>query len=209
MGIIEILENTKFLGNRLIDVQDLQELVFRFLINGVFAYWVAKGIYYNRYKVSKYLYTFLLFNVCIFLVCTLLSGIKLSIGFAFGLFAVFSILRYRTEPIPIKEMTYLFVIITLSIINALSNKKVSYLELMFTNLAIVGTVYLLETLVNKSGSSTKSVTYEKIKLIKPEHKSEMIEDLKERTGLNVYDAKVERINFLNDTARVTIYFTEA
>ena len=208
MGIIEFLENTKFLGNKLVDVADLQELVFRFAINFAFAYWVAKGIYYNRYKESKYLYTYLVFSVCIFLVCTLLSTRTLTIGFAFGLFAVFSILRYRTEVIPIREMTYLFVIITLSIISALSNKKISYMELMFANLAIVGTVYLLETLVNRSRSATKRITYEKIELVKPENKAELIEDLKTRTGLNVYDARIERINFLNDTARVIIYYNE-
>ena len=115
MGIIEILENTRFLGSKIVDLDDFQELFVRFVINFAFAYWVSKGIYYNRYKESKYLYTFLLFNVCIFLVCFLLSGIKLGMGFAFGLFAVFSILRYRTEQIPIKEMTYLFVIILLNL----------------------------------------------------------------------------------------------
>jgi hypothetical protein len=130
----------------------------------------------------------------------------MEMGFALGLFAVFGILRYRTEAIPIRQMTYLFIVIGISMINALSNKSVSIFEVLFTNGLITLITYLIDRLWFQTIEEKKSIVYEKIELIKPENKQELIKDLKERTGLPIHEVKVDKIDFLRDTAAVTIYY---
>jgi len=135
--------------------------------------------------------------------------VKLEIGFALGLFAIFGIIRYRTRQIPIKEMTYLFLVIGISVINALANKKISYAELFLTNIVLVLTAYFLERMMLLRHESTKSIVYEKIELIKPETRSALKKDLEERTGLKINRVEVGKIDFLRDTARVDIYYYES
>ena len=130
----------------------------------------------------------------------------MEMGFALGLFAVFGILRYRTEAIPIRQMTYLFIVIGISMINALSNKSVSIFEVLFTNGLITLITYLIDRLWFQTIEERKNIVYEKIELIKPENKQELIKDLKERTGLPIHEVKVDKIDFLRDTAAVTIYY---
>ena len=130
----------------------------------------------------------------------------MQMGFALGLFAVFGILRYRTEAIPIRQMTYLFIVIGISMINALSNKSVSIFEVLFTNGIIALITYLIDRLWFQTIEEKKSIIYEKIELIKPENKQELIKDLKERTGLPIHEVKVDKIDFLKDTAAITIYY---
>jgi hypothetical protein len=130
----------------------------------------------------------------------------MEMGFALGLFAVFGILRYRTEAIPIRQMTYLFIVIGISMINALSNKSVSIFEVLFTNGLITLITYLIDRLWFQTIEEKKNIVYEKIELIKPENKQELIKDLKERTGLPIHEVKVDKIDFLRDTAAVTIYY---
>ena len=130
----------------------------------------------------------------------------MQMGFALGLFAVFGILRYRTEAIPIRQMTYLFIVIGISMINALSNKSISIFEVLFTNGLIALITYLIDRLWFQTFEEKKSIVYEKIELIKPENKQELIKDLKERTGLPIHEVKVDKIDFLRDTAAVTIYY---
>jgi len=149
---------------------------------------------------------YFLINISVFLVCILLNSLKLKIGFAFGLFAVFSIIRYRTEQIPIKEMTYLFVIIIIAVINALSVKKISYAEVLICNTIIVLSIYFLELKSLKQGFDSMGMRYEKIELIVPEKREEMIADLKERTGLDVVNVIVDEVDFLNDTARIRMFY---
>ena len=130
----------------------------------------------------------------------------MQMGFALGLFAVFGILRYRTEAIPIRQMTYLFIVIGISMINALSNKSISIFEVLFTNGLIALITYLIDRLWFQTFEKKKSIVYEKIELIKPENKQELIKDLKERTGLPIHEVIVDKIDFLRDTAAVTIYY---
>ena len=142
----------------------------------------------------------------IFFLCYLLSGIKLEMGFAFGLFAIFSILRYRTISIPMKEMTYLFMVIAIAVINALTTKKVSFMELLFTNVSLIAASYFLERLWYKEGLSEQTIEYEKIENIKPERRAILIADLKERTGLDIRSAEILTTDFLRDMARVRVYY---
>ena len=133
----------------------------------------------------------------------------MQMGFALGLFAVFGILRYRTEAIPIRQMTYLFIVIGISMINALSNKSISILELLFTNGFITLITYLIDRVWFQTMELKKSITYEKIDLIIPEKKEELIDDLKLRTGLPIHEVKIEKIDFLRDTASITIYYNQS
>jgi hypothetical protein len=139
--------------------------------------------------------------------CYLLSSNELSIGFAFGLFAVFSILRYRTEQVPIREMTYLFVGISIGVINALGNGSISLLAMVFANGIILGVIIYLEKKWVQN-TQMKKIQYEKIELIKPENYDALVADLKERTGLEIRRVEIGNINFLNDTATIIVYYHE-
>ncbi len=147
-----------------------------------------------------------MFNSLIFFFAFILSNITINIGFAFGLFAVFAILRYRTDPIPIKEMTYLFIVITIGVINALSNIGESYLSLIFTNIALIGLTFILEKYWQQNLLFRQTIEYEKIENIKPENIDLLKKDLKARTGLNIQEIEIRKINFLRDTARIRIYY---
>ena len=139
----------------------------------------------------------------------LLENIKIELGFALGLFAIFGIIRYRTRQIPIREMTYLFLVIGISVINALANSKVSYAELVFTNIALLSVTYLLEKVFLLKHESKKAINYENVELIKPENRAELILDLEERTGLKINRVEIGRIDYLRDSARVIIYYFES
>ena len=147
-------------------------------------------------------------SLTVFLLCILLDSVKLQLGFALGLFAIFGIIRYRTDPIPIKEMTYLFLVIGISVVNALSNKKISHAELIFANFLIVFVTYGMERLWLLKHQSRKNITYEKIELIVPERREELIADLKERVGVDVIRVEVRRIDLLKDTANLRIFYYE-
>ncbi len=205
-SIFDLLENIRFFGIKLLDSEDFFNLLFRIGINLIITVLIVRYIYYPIRRDKDYFFTFIVFNLLTFFVCYLLSGVKLEMGFAFGIFALFSLLRYRTNPLPVKEMTYLFTVIVVAIINALSSKKVSYFELFFTNFFILTLVYYLERIWTKHKGVYQVVTYEKIENIKPQNRQLLIADLEERTGLKIIDVEVQRINFLNDTARVRINY---
>jgi len=138
----------------------------------------------------------------------MLESVMLQMGFALGLFAVFGILRYRTDAIPIKEMTYLFVVIGMSVMNALINKKISLVELSFANLVIIGATYGLEKVWLLRHEAQKIIVYENIDLIKVGREEEMIADIELRTGIKVNRFEIGKIDFLRDTALIKIYFFE-
>jgi len=202
------IEDYTALGLDIIHVSDFLELLLRFALNLAVVVTIVRGLYYPLARRKDYLFTFILVSSVVFLLCILLENVKLQLGFAFGLFAIFGILRYRTNAIPIKEMTYLFLIIGISVVNALANKKVSWAELLFTNLAILGIIFVLEKVWLVRHESSKIVVYEKIDLIKPEKYELLKKDLEERTGLTINRIEVGRIDFLRDTAKLVIYYYE-
>lgn len=140
--------------------------------------------------------------------CFMLESVKLQMGFALGLFAVFGIIRYRTDAIPIKEMTYLFVVIGMSVMNALINKKISLVELSFANLVIIGATFGLERVWLLRHEAQKIIVYENIDLIKVGREEEMKADIEARTGIKVNRFEIGKIDFLRDTALIKIYFYE-
>lgn len=203
--LLQADEETKFLDLKFFD-DDLYDLILRSFFNFVIVFILVKFIYRSDRKNKNYAFSFYIFSMLVFFLCYLLSGIKLEMGFAFGLFAIFSILRYRTISIPMKEMTYLFLVIAVAVINALTTKKVSFVELFFTNFSLVAATYFLERLWYREGLSEQTIEYEKIENIKPERRGEMLADLKNRTGLDIRSFEILTTDFLRDMARVRIYF---
>ena len=197
----------EFLDVELFNQRDLFKLFIRFLIDFSFTFVIIRVLYFASNRRKDYLFTFFIFNLLTFFICFLLRKVPMELGFALGLFAVFGILRYRTEPIPIKEMTYLFIVIGLAMINALANKKISWAELMFVNSTILLVTLSFEKLWFNNEIQSKNVVYERIDLIKTENRIEMIRDLRERTGLDIVKVQIGKIDFLRDVATVTIFYT--
>jgi len=198
----------EFLGTPIFDAKDFFTLITKTIFNLVIITVIIRYIYYPVTKNKDYLFTYFLISLTVFLLCVLLDSVKLQLGFALGLFAIFGIIRYRTDPIPIKEMTYLFLVIGISVVNALANKKISHAELVFANLMIVFVAFGMERLWLLKPELRKNVIYEKIELIAPERRAELIADLQERTGINVIRVEVRRIDFLKDTANLRIFYYE-
>ena len=198
----------EFLGTPIFDAKDFFTLITKTIFNLVIITVIIRYIYYPVTKNKDYLFTYFLISLTVFLLCVLLDSVKLQLGFALGLFAIFGIIRYRTDPIPIKEMTYLFLVIGVSVVNALANKKISHAELIFANLMIVFVTFGMERIWLLKGESRKNVIYEKIELIVPERREELLADLKERTGIDIIRVEVRRIDFLKDTANLRIFYYE-
>jgi hypothetical protein len=202
------IQEYSFLSLDLIHLDKFNELLLRFLLNITVVTVMVRLLYYPVARRKDYLFSFMLISVLVFLLCFLLESVKLQIGFAFGLFAIFGIIRYRTLSIPIKEMTYLFILIGISVINALANKKISWMELIFTNLVMVFLVYGLERLWLLKHESTKEITFEKIDMIRPEKREELKKELEARTGLKINRIDIGRIDYLRDTAKIMIHYYE-
>lgn len=192
----------------LIDLEDFTELLVRYVMNFIVIIILVRYLYYKTTFRKDYLFTYMLISTIVFLICYMLENVSLELGFALGLFAIFGIIRYRTRQIEIKEMTYLFLVIGISVVNALANKKISYAELIFANGAVIVTTYLLERVFLMRHESRKTINYEKIELIKPENYQLLLEDLEERTGLTINRVEVGRLDFLRDSARVRIFYYE-
>ncbi len=203
---LESIQKITFLGSQLVDLQSFGSLIVKMSIDLIFAFIVIRLIFYPVYRDRNYVFSNFLVNISIFLICFLMANIKLKIGFAFGLFAVLSIIRYRTEQIPIREMTYMFVVIIIGVLNALSKNSISYLELVTANIIITAAVYVIENNLFQKREFVNIIKYEKIELIKPENYDKLIDDLKLRTGFNIKKAEIQSINFLNDTALIKVLY---
>ena len=197
---------TKLFNMEIINSVDFFELLIRLLFNLAIVFLVIRFIYRNTISGKNYSFSFIAISMIVFLICFMLESVKLELGFALGLFAIFGILRYRTDPIPIKEMTYLFVVIGISVVNALANKKISYVELLFANAFILGLLYYMEVSPFFNKEQRMTITYERIELIVPERYDEMMADLCTRTGLPITRFVIKKVNFLRDTADVYVFY---
>jgi len=206
--LLILLDGLEFLGTPLFDSKDFFKLIVKAAFNLAMILVIVRYIYYPITKNKDYLFTYLLISLTVFLLCILLDSVKIELAFALGLFAIFGIIRYRTDPIPIKEMTYLFLVIGVSVINALANKKISYSELVFANFMIIAVTFGLERIWLLRHETRKNVIYERIDLIGPEKRDELIIDLKERTGIDVVRVEIRRIDFLKDIAYLRIFYYE-
>lgn len=184
----------------------------RLMIDMIFVILLLKFVYIKRYKSKDYVFTFFVFNIVIFSVAFLLNKVELSLGAAFGLFAVFGMLRYKTEEISIKDMTYLFLNIAIGLICAVTKIKgddmFEYVFLIGLNLLIFIIIYLLESNLFMKRESMKLVNYEKIENIKAGDHTQLLADLRERTGINIHRVVIQKMDFLKDSAQIKIYYYE-
>ena len=201
-------EMPEFLNIPLMDWQDFWDLVLRTIFNLLVVIFLVRYMYYKTTPRKDYLFTYILISQVIFFILFLLENVKLELGFALGLFAIFGIIRYRTRQIPIREMTYLFLVIGITVVNALANRKVSYAELLLTNVAVLALTYLLEKVFLLKHETKREIIYENVELIKPEHRAALIQDLQKRTGLKINRVEIGRVNYLRDSVRLFIYFFE-
>lgn len=187
------------------DVAGLWELLIRFTFNSLIVGIIIHFFYYPKSKRKDYYFTFSLIAISVFFLIFLLGSVKLKIGFALGIFAIFGIIRYRTESIAIREMTYLFTIIAISVINALS-VQISYGEIIATNLIFILATFILESSRCIRHISCKLILYDKIHLIAPEKYEELKKDLTDRTGLNIKKIEIGHIDFLRDATMLKVYY---
>ena len=185
------LSDITLIETPLMDSAGFLELLLRFCFNLLVVSCIIHLFYYPKSKRRDYYFTFTLISISIFLMIFLLGSVKLKIGFALGLFAIFGIIRYRTESMPVREMTYLFVIIAISVC---------------TNLLFIVSIWLCESNRWLKHISCKLIQYDRIELIKPERELDLLRDLRERTGLDIVRVEVGHIDFLRDTAMLKIYY---
>jgi Domain of unknown function (DUF4956) len=203
--VIEETTRLEYFGIPVFD-DDIYKLLARFVVNAIVLAIIVRCIYYKNSGSKDYLFSYCMLNVLVFFICFTLKKFDLGLGMALGLFAIFGILRYRTAPIPIREMTYLFMVIGVAVINALANSKMSYVEIAATNCCIVGLAAFLEGLPLLKHEMCERVLYEKIDLITPENHELLLADLQQRTGLVISRIELGRINFLRDTVRIGVFY---
>jgi len=190
------------------------KLIFRLLIDLSAIFILIRFIYYPIYKHRELFFTYFIFNIIIFLISFLLNKVDLSMGAAFGLFAVFSMLRYKTEEIAIKDMTYLFLVIAIGLVSAVTKIKdtadeIEYIFLIGINVVVLIVTYLLESNIFMKKENVKTILYENIEMIKDGKQADLLADLKLRTGFNVHRYSIHKIDFLKDAAQIKIYYYES
>ncbi|MDE5660333.1 MAG: DUF4956 domain-containing protein [Muribaculaceae bacterium] len=185
------------------DSGDMLELLIRFMFNALVVTCIIHLLYYPKSRRKDYYFTFSLISVSIFFLIFLLGGVKLKVGFALGLFAIFGIIRYRTESMPVREMTYLFVIIAISVINALASHLV---QALVANVLFIGWIWICESTKWLKHIACKLVLYDRPELTAPSRYAELVDDLKKRTGLDIQRVEVGHIDFLRDTAMLKVYY---
>ena len=189
-----------------IDVVHVKELLLAFLINLIAILIIVRGLYYPKCKRGEFFFTYILIAISTFMLIYVLGDVKLKAGIALGLFAIFSIIRYRTEQVAIREMTYLFIIIALSAINGLTVSELSIGEVIIINILFIASIWICESKLLISHYSYKVIKYDNVNLITPEKREELIADLEKRTGLKIEKVEVGSIDFLKDAAIVKMYY---
>lgn len=184
------------------------DLFAGFLMNLVIAVLIVRLIYYPAKQDKNYVFTFLAFNTIIYFVMSFLTNAELSIGVGFGLFAIFSVMRYRTSAMSTREMTYLFIMIALPVMNSVLMRSNSWPDLLAANAAVIAVLFVLEREWGFHYESAKLIRYERIDLIKPHQRSVLLQDLCERTGLPVKRVELGQIDFLDDSVELKIYYDE-
>ena len=202
----EIANQVNFLGVPLCDTQSLIHLLMRFAFNFLVSWVIVRFFYYRKSQRKDYLLTFMLFSSAMFLLIFLMENVSIQIGMTLGLFAIFGVIRYRTETVPVREMTYLFVIIATAVVNGLA-LNISYVELIVANALITAIIWGLESRMLLKHTSTKLVLYEKIALIVPERRAELVADLEQRLGFKINKLEVGHVDFLRDVAFIKVYYT--
>lgn len=199
------INDVNFLGVPLFDATSLWTLLFRFLLNFLVCWIIIRLFYYKKSQRRDYYFTFMMFAVVIFLIITLMDNMKMNVAYALGLFAIFGMIRYRTETLRIREMTYLFVVMGVSIINGQA-LTTSYIELFITNLLVILAIWAFEGNKHAKRMSEKVILYDRIELVKAGREADLKADLEERTGIKIEKMEVGHIDYLRDAAYIKIWY---
>ena len=197
-----------FLGIPLCDTISVQQLCLQFFVNLIVSMAIAWCFYYPKSRNKEFSVTFMLFSSAVFLLLFFMKSVGVDVSIGLGLFMIFGIMRYRTEMVPIREMTYLFISIAVAVINGI-NLMVSYAELALANALILGLLALVEYGIMRKRKATKLVCYERIELIHPNRREELITDLENRLGHKVLRVDVGNVDFLRDVAFLKVHYTPA
>ncbi len=203
--ILTSIETTKIFGLEFFHAEEFWQLIGRFLYNTFWIFIPSYFLYFRNKGDREYFFTFMIASIIVFQICMLLGTVSLRIGFALGLFAIFGILRYRTNPIRPREMTYLFLVIGMSVKNSLANVNISLSELIITDVLTVLIAYLIEKYLAKLKYVKKEIIYDRTDLIKPEKYDELLIDLSKRFGLRVTKAEIGQVDFIRDQVKLIIY----
>lgn len=193
-------------GAELLNPIGMEDFLLRLLLNVLVVIGIIHFLYYRKSKRADYYFTFAIISLSTFLIVALLGTVKLKTGFALGLFAIFSIIRYRTESMPVREMTYLFAIIAISVVNALAGDAVGWVGMLVINAIFVISIALAELTRKLKHFACKYVKYDRIDLILPSKRAEMIKDLEARLGVKVIKVDVGTVNFIKDMALLKVYY---
>ncbi len=200
------MEITELSNNAFIyDLAGVLNMLIKFSLHFLVVFIITRYLYYTKSRSKDYLFSFILISISIFFLIYLLGSLKIKIGFALGLFAIFGIIRYRTESIPIREMTYLFAITAISVINALSHNN-NWVELIIANLIFVLIIWGLEKRRSNNHLLYKIIKYDNIKLITPDKRKELIKDIETRVGLKVEKIEIGNVDFIKDSVLIKIYY---
>lgn len=186
----------------------LTTFTLSFLFNLAITLVLVRWIYYPVTRNKNYVFTFIAFSTLIYFVLSFMNRVEIGVGVGFGLFAIFSILRYRTDPIPIREMTYLFIIAALPVMNSAASSESVWPQLLVANLAIIFILFILEKGWGFKFEANRQITYEKVELVRPDREVELIADLESRTGLKINRISVGKMDYLHDTAILKVYYYE-
>lgn len=184
----------------------LEMLSIRFAFNVAATFIIVVLLYARISKRKEFYFSYFAISIAVFLLVFLLESVKIELGFALGLFAIFGIIRYRTDTIPPKEMTYLFIIIAVSVINGLSKNYFGYLELTFVNLLMIGALWALEKILMMRQENSVVIVYENIENLHKTKEEDLLIDLEKRTGVKIRRYQIDRMDFLRDVAWITVYF---
>jgi hypothetical protein len=190
----------------LCDTKGLINLLLSYGVHLVVLILLVFGIYYTTFRRKNFVFTFFLIGTIVFFLSYVMSKLNLNVGFALGLFAIFGIIRYRTDQIPIREMTYLFIVIGLSVLNGVNKHTLSLIEAVVLNVLIILTVFVFEKVLDLRTESFKLIIYEKLDLLRPGSENELLRDLRERTGVNVERVDVLKYNYTKNSAIIKAYY---
>ena len=196
---------SELFGSDVVNWLDLGRLLARLFLDLAFATVVVRLIYYRLYRNREYVFTYFLFNVITFCLCLVLRKVSTHIGLALALFGVFGILRYRTEQIRIRDLTYLFIVIGIGVLNAFADQGVSLAELLAVNIVIVGMTAILELGSSRNVERSTLMCYDQLDLLQPGNEAKLVADISARTGLAVVRVEITRVDMLRDAADIVVF----
>jgi hypothetical protein len=181
-------------------------ILFRFVITLTFLFVLIAVIYFRYSKKEKFLFTFFLIGIIVFFICSMLKGVDIAIGMGLGLFAIFTILRFRTRNFSLKDMAYIFTVIGISVINSVNMPNFPLFGFLIINSIIVISAFVLEEFMRKNSFDKQSIVYDELELLKPNNRNKLIKDLSSRTGQIILRIKIVKVDFNRETADLEIFY---